>query len=183
MVPRIVSIDAVGDAPSHVSTNAEQARPRTARQVASAPAPTQPHIRARMMEARHVRVMTTAVRSPVRPATLWIRVVSSASARVIAGRRVVSRRASLDVPGTAAPRLKTRWSTRASGTVCAGLRVYRSACLDEGQIGPYAHMVGGPQRRVCGTGDVETHPAGTHGQGARHPDVIDTPIESGPIGM
>jgi hypothetical protein len=35
--------------------------------------------------ARHGRVVTRAVRAPVRPATLWIRVVSMASARVIAG--------------------------------------------------------------------------------------------------
>jgi hypothetical protein len=53
--------------------------------------------------ARHGRVVTNAVRSPVRPATLWIRVVSMASARVIAGRRVVSRRASLDVPAPGGP--------------------------------------------------------------------------------
>ena len=102
MVLRIVSIDAVGDAPSHVFTNTEQARPRTARQVASAPASTQPHIRARMVEARHVRVTTTAVRSPVRPATLWIRVVSGASARRIASRMVVRQRASLHLPAIGA---------------------------------------------------------------------------------
>jgi hypothetical protein len=34
--------------------------------------------------------MTNAVRSPVKLATLWIRVVSSASGRVIAGRMVVA---------------------------------------------------------------------------------------------
>jgi transposase len=38
-------------------------------------------------------MVTNAVRSPVRPATRWVRVVSMASARVIAGRMVVSRRA------------------------------------------------------------------------------------------
>jgi hypothetical protein len=32
------------------------------------------------------RAMTNAVRAPVKPATLWIRVVSRASARGIAGR-------------------------------------------------------------------------------------------------
>jgi hypothetical protein len=37
-------------------------------------------------------------RSPVRPATRWMRVGSRASTRRIAGRIVVSRRASLDVP-------------------------------------------------------------------------------------
>jgi hypothetical protein len=47
-----------------------------------------------------------AVRSPVRPATRWIRVVSMASASVIAGRMVVSRRASIDVPGTLALSMK-----------------------------------------------------------------------------
>jgi hypothetical protein len=39
-----------------------------------------------------------AVRVPVRPATLWICVVSRASARVIAGRMVESRRVSIDLP-------------------------------------------------------------------------------------
>jgi hypothetical protein len=48
--------------------------------------------------ARNGRVVTRAVRSPVRPATRWMRVVSTASARVIAGRMVVSRRASMDLP-------------------------------------------------------------------------------------
>ena len=137
MVPRIVSLDAVGDAPSHVSTNAEQARLRTARQVASAPASTQPHIRARMVEARHVRVMTTAVRSPVRPATLWIRVVSSASARRIAGRMVVSRAgpASTSLPSSpvlgliGARLLRVRWGKRppASGPPARAQALGRSA--------------------------------------------------------
>jgi hypothetical protein len=48
--------------------------------------------------ARHGRVVTHAVRSPVRPTTLWIRVVLMASARVIAGKMVVSRRARMDSP-------------------------------------------------------------------------------------
>ena len=48
--------------------------------------------------ARNGRVVTNAVRPPVRPATRWMRVVSRASARVIAGRMVVSRRASIDLP-------------------------------------------------------------------------------------
>jgi hypothetical protein len=42
--------------------------------------------------------VTHAVRSPVRPATRWMRVVSIASARVIVGRMVVSRRARMDSP-------------------------------------------------------------------------------------
>jgi hypothetical protein len=62
--------------------------------------------------ARHGQVMTTAVRSPVRPATRWIRVVSIASARVIAGRMVVSRRASTDLPAPGGPRRRTLWSQR-----------------------------------------------------------------------
>jgi hypothetical protein len=56
----------------------------------------QPRIRDGVVRgARHGRVVTNAVRSPVRPATRWIRVVSMASARVIAGRRVMNRRASI----------------------------------------------------------------------------------------
>ncbi len=58
----------------------------------------QPHSRDRLVGARHGRVVTNAVRPPVRPATLWMRVVSRTSARGIAGRMVVSRRASIDVP-------------------------------------------------------------------------------------
>jgi hypothetical protein len=42
--------------------------------------------------------VTNAGRSPVSPATLWMRVISMASARVIAGRMVVSRRAHIDLP-------------------------------------------------------------------------------------
>jgi hypothetical protein len=53
-------------------------------------------------EARHGRVVTTAVRPPVRAATRWIRVVSRASARVTADRRVGSRRAGFDVPAPGA---------------------------------------------------------------------------------
>jgi hypothetical protein len=49
------------------------------------------------MWSRHGHVVANVVRSPVRPATLWIRVVSMASASVIYGRIVVSRRASMDV--------------------------------------------------------------------------------------
>jgi transposase len=50
----------------------------------------------RLLRSR--RLVTNAVRSPVRPATLWIRVVSIASARVIAGRMVVSRWAAEVLP-------------------------------------------------------------------------------------
>ena len=45
--------------------------------------------------APHGCLVTNAVRPPVRWATRLIRVVSMAAARVIAGRMVVSRRASL----------------------------------------------------------------------------------------
>jgi hypothetical protein len=62
--------------------------------------------------ARHGRVVTTAVRSPVRPATRWIRVVSMASGRVIAGRMVVSRRASIDVPAPGGPSKRRLLSER-----------------------------------------------------------------------
>jgi hypothetical protein len=48
--------------------------------------------------ARHGRVVTNAVRSPVRPATRWMWVVSMDSARLIAGKMVVSQRGSIDVP-------------------------------------------------------------------------------------
>jgi hypothetical protein len=40
--------------------------------------------------ARHGRAVTKAVRAPVKPATRWMRVVSMASASVIAGRMVAS---------------------------------------------------------------------------------------------
>jgi hypothetical protein len=62
--------------------------------------------------ARNGRVVTKAVRSPVSPATLWIRVVSMASASVIAGRMVVSRRASMGVPAPGGPMRRTLWSQR-----------------------------------------------------------------------
>ena len=48
----------------------------------------------------------------MRPATRWIRVVSRASARVIAGRMVVSRRASIDFPAPGGPRRRTLWAER-----------------------------------------------------------------------
>ncbi len=67
-------------------------------------APTdQPRIRDGMEGARQGPVVTKAVRSPVRPATRCMRVVSMASARVIAGRMVVSRRASIDFPAPGGP--------------------------------------------------------------------------------
>jgi hypothetical protein len=62
--------------------------------------------------ARHGRVVTRAVRSPVRPATRWIRVVSMALGKVIAGRMVVSRRASIDLPAPGGPSKSTLWAER-----------------------------------------------------------------------
>jgi hypothetical protein len=49
---------------------------------------------------------------PLKPATLWMRVVSMASARVIAGRIVVSRRASIDLPAPGWPSRRTFGSQR-----------------------------------------------------------------------
>jgi hypothetical protein len=53
-----------------------------------------------------------AVRALARSATRWMRVVSSASARLIVGKMVVSRRASLVVPAPGGPRRRTLWSQR-----------------------------------------------------------------------
>jgi hypothetical protein len=72
----------------------------------------QPHVRDSVVGVRHGRAVTSAVRSPVRPATRWRRVVSSASARVIAGRMVVRRRASIDVPAPGGPSRRTLWAER-----------------------------------------------------------------------
>jgi hypothetical protein len=59
----------------------------------------QPHVRDGVMRgAQHGRVVTKAVRSPVRPATRGRHVVSMASAKVMAGRMVMTRRASIDIP-------------------------------------------------------------------------------------
>jgi hypothetical protein len=57
-------------------------------------------------------VVIHAVQSPVRLVTRWMRVVSMASARGIAGRRVVSRRASIDLPAPGGPSRRTLWSER-----------------------------------------------------------------------
>jgi hypothetical protein len=56
-----------------------------------------------VMGARKGRVVTTAVRPPVRATTRWIRVLSRASARLIAGGMVVRRRASIDFPAPGGP--------------------------------------------------------------------------------
>ena len=62
--------------------------------------------------ARTGRVGTQAGRPSVRPATLWIRVVSIAAARGNAGRMVVSRRASIDLPAPGGPSKRTLWAKR-----------------------------------------------------------------------
>jgi hypothetical protein len=67
------------------------------------PPPIRPASETGWCGAWHGRVVTRAVRSPVRPATQWRRVFSTVSARVIAGRMVVSRRASMDVPASGGP--------------------------------------------------------------------------------
>jgi hypothetical protein len=56
-----------------------------------------PMVRQRHL-ARHGRVVTRAVRAPVRPATRGRRVVSGASARRIVGRLGMNRHARLDLP-------------------------------------------------------------------------------------
>jgi hypothetical protein len=66
----------------------------------------QSHIGDRLMGARHGRVVTTAVRALVGPATQWMRVVSMASARVIAGRMLVDRRASINFPALRGLRMR-----------------------------------------------------------------------------
>src|SRR5687767_4672078 len=79
-------------------------RPRHLARHGAVPAPDQSLIGNALGGARHGRVVTTAVRRPVRPATRGMRVVAMASARVISGRIVVRRRASLDVPAPGGPR-------------------------------------------------------------------------------
>jgi hypothetical protein len=67
----------------------------------------QPYVRDGVVGARNGRVVTNAARSPVRLATRWMRVVSMAPARVMAGRMVVSRRASIDFPALGGPGRRT----------------------------------------------------------------------------
>jgi hypothetical protein len=56
--------------------------------------------------------VATAARAPMRPATRWMHVVSRASVRLTAGRMVVSRRASIDLPAPGGPSRRTLWSER-----------------------------------------------------------------------
>jgi hypothetical protein len=67
----------------------------------------QPRIRDGVVGARHGRVVTNAVSARVRTMTRWMRVVSMASARVIAGRIVVRRRASIDCSAPGEPGRRT----------------------------------------------------------------------------
>jgi hypothetical protein len=57
-------------------------------------------------------VVTNAVRSLVRPATRCFHAISRAAASVSAGRMMVSRRASLDVPAPGGSRRRRLWSER-----------------------------------------------------------------------
>jgi hypothetical protein len=70
----------------------------------------QPHVRDRVMGARHGRVVTRAARSPVRAAMRWRRVVSKASARLIAARMGLRPRARVDGPAPGTHSLNTRWA-------------------------------------------------------------------------
>jgi hypothetical protein len=72
----------------------------------------QPGVRDGMVRHAVRAAVTKAVRSTARPATRRMRVVSTASARVMAGRMVVSRRASTDVPAPGGPMRRTEWAER-----------------------------------------------------------------------
>ena len=58
----------------------------------------QPRIRDGVMGRANGRVVTNAMRSPVRPATQWTLVASMASAKLISGRIVVRQQARMDWP-------------------------------------------------------------------------------------
>jgi hypothetical protein len=73
-------------------------RPRRLPGQGRGPAADQPAIGDGMGGVRNGRAVTNTVRAPVRPATLWMCVVSMVSVRVMTGRVVVSRRASIDFP-------------------------------------------------------------------------------------
>jgi hypothetical protein len=76
------------------------------------PAADQPDIRDGVTEGATRHATARAVQSPVRPATRWVRVVSIASRRVIAGRVVASRCAGIDFPARGGPSHRTLWSER-----------------------------------------------------------------------
>ena len=77
-------------------------RPRLLTRPEEVPAADQPHIRDRVMQGAKWASGDQHRTGAVRPATLWRCVVLGASARGIAGRMVVSRRASLDWPAPGA---------------------------------------------------------------------------------
>jgi len=72
----------------------------------------QPHIGDGVMGGATRPGRDQRLRSPVMPATRGIRVVSMASARGIAGRIVVSRRASMDVPAPGELSRRMLWAER-----------------------------------------------------------------------
>jgi hypothetical protein len=97
-------IDAVFTGPA--SANHEVST-RPVRAAARGPHRSAPHPRWYGGARETGRLVTRVVRPPVKRATLWMRVVSRASARVIAGKIVVSRRASIDLPAPGGPRSRT----------------------------------------------------------------------------
>jgi len=72
----------------------------------------QAHIGDRVMGSATRARRDDVGRAPVRPATRWMRVVSMASGRVIAGRIVVRRRATIDGPAPGGPSMRRLWSKR-----------------------------------------------------------------------
>jgi hypothetical protein len=91
----------------HFSTASDNNSPWCARDtspgIGTWPPPIRPASERVWWGARNGRVVTKAVRSPVRPAPRWIRVISRASARVMAGKSVVSRRASFNLSAPVGP--------------------------------------------------------------------------------
>jgi hypothetical protein len=79
-------------------------RPRHLARHRYLPPADQPPIGDRVVGARNGSIVTNVVQPLVRSATWWMRVVSMASARVMAGKVGVRRRASIDVPVPRGPR-------------------------------------------------------------------------------
>jgi hypothetical protein len=117
------------------------------------------HIGDRMRRGAEGWGVTRATRASVRPATRWMRGVSRASARAIARRIVVRRRASLAVPVPSGPRSTT----------------VRSQCRHEFPLYP------------CNASRLRLVPcphfwAGRHGEGQAHPPVISAAVFTVPKG-
>ena len=91
------------------------------------------HVRSGEMAGDTGAMVTTVVRSPVKPAMRGMRKVSMASARLIAGRMVVSRRLRLHVPA-ARLRASTRWAYGRIGLPAEAVRA--EICLIVGHNGP-----------------------------------------------